>query len=124
MNVKLALIPLALLAAGSVFADDADVAAAAAAQTVEYKATVATGSTPPNYVVSDFKFVVSANVALKSKENTTAIAVQTANLKGRNNYSGISDGGSVTQCGSPTTGATAPTVREPKLDAENGCNKS
>lgn len=118
MNVKLALIPLALLAAGSVFADDANVAAAAAAQTVDY---VAATSSPPNYVVSNFKFVVSANVALKSKENTTAIAVQTANLKGRNNYSGISDGGSVAQCGNPTTGATAPTIQEPKLDAVNGC---
>lgn len=118
MNVKLALIPLALLAAGSVFADDANVTAAATSQTVNYTAT--TGATP-NYVVSDFKFVVSANVALKSKENTTAIAVQTANLKGRNNYSGISDGGSVAQCGDPTTGATAPTVREPSLTAVNGC---
>lgn len=121
MNVKLALIPLALLAAGSVFADDANVTAAATAQTVDYTASTAT---PPNYVVSNFKFVVSANVGLKSKENTTAIAVQTANLKGRNNYSGISDGGAVTQCGDPTTGATAPTVREPSLNQPNGCTAS
>lgn len=117
MNVKLALIPLALLAAGSVFAADANVDAGTAARTVDY--TAEAGAT--NYVVSNFKFVVSANVALKSKENTTAIAVQTANVKGRNNYSGISDGGAVTQCGDPTTGSTAPTVREPSLTAENGC---
>lgn len=124
MNVKLALIPLALLAAGSVFAADeitspaGGIEASAAAKTATYKAHT---GTPPNYVVSDFKFVVSSNVELKSTENTTAIAVQTANKKGRNNYSGISDGGSVAQCGDPTTGSTAPTVREPSLTAANGC---
>ena len=127
MNVKLALIPLALLAAGSVFAADeitspgGGIDASASAKTATYKAHT---GTPPNYVVTDFKFGVSANVGLKSKENTTAIAVQTANLKGRNNYSGISDGGSVAQCGNPTTGATAPEVREPSLDQPNGCTSS
>lgn len=119
MNVKLALIPLALLAAGSVFAADADVPATGNAKTIDYQAE--DPATNPKYVVSNFKFVVSSNVALKSKENTTAIAVQTANKKGRNNYSGISDGGSVAQCGDPTTGSTAPDVREPNLTAVNGC---
>lgn len=118
MNAKLALIPLALLAAGSVFAADADIAAQPTAKTHDY--TADTG-TPPKYVVSDFKFVVSANVGLKSTENTTAIAVQTANLKGRNNYSGISDGGSVAQCGDPTTGSAAPTLEAPVLNKANGC---
>lgn len=113
---KLALIPLALVA-GSAFATDANVTPGAAAQVVDYEIT------DGNFVATAFKFNVSANVGLKSKENATAIVVQTANTKGRNNYSGSSEGGSVAQCGNPTTGSTAPTVREPVLANENGCNK-
>lgn len=112
---KLALIPLALVA-GSAFATDANVTAANSSQKVTYEITAG------NFVATKFDFNVSANVGLKSKENETAIAVQTANTKGRNNYSGSSEGGSVSQCGNPTTGSTAPTVREPVLANANGCN--
>ncbi len=111
---KFALIPLALVAS-SAFA--VSVAPAATAGKHTYTATAA----GTDFVANDFEFTVSANVGLESVENTTAIVVQTANVKGRNNFSGSSDGGSVAQCGTPTTGSTPPAVRAPTLGAVNGC---
>lgn len=111
---KLALIPLALVA-GSAFATDANVEASNSSKKVAYEVT------DGKFVATKFDFNVSANVGLKSKENETAIVVQTANKKGRNNYSGSSEGGSVSQCGNPTTGSTAPTVGDPDLAKPNGC---
>lgn len=117
---KFALIPLALVA-GSAFAVDADVEAKTAAQTVDYEVTAG------KFVVTPFKFNVSANVALKSLENETAIAVATSNTKGRNQFTGTSEGGSVSQCGDPTTGSTPPGLDAPSLEEEkikvNGCNR-
>lgn len=111
---KIALAALALSAAGA--ASAVSVAAGPNASTQSY-----TAASPAQYVVTDFQFTVSANTALESVENTVAIAVQTANTKGRNNFSGISDGGSVTACGDPTTGAAIPAVRAPTLANPNGC---
>lgn len=76
------------------------------------------------YMETDFKSPMSANVSLKWVQNTTAVAVQTSNSKGRNNYSGSSEGGRVAQCGEPTTGAAVPTTRAPDLTKPNGCTAS
>jgi hypothetical protein len=109
------------LAASIVFASSAAHATDAnvtpgAAQTVTY--TVTAG----NYVATGFAFNVSASVGLKSNENTTAIAVRTANTKGRNNFSGHSNGGSVGVCGTATTGSTAPTVGNADVTLATGCS--
>lgn len=73
------------------------------------------------FVVNDFVFAVSANVALESAEDAVAIAVSTASNKGRNEFSGSSNGGAVKTCGDPTVGAATPEPQTPSLTAGSGC---
>ncbi len=52
------------------------------------------------FVKNDFEFTVSANSAIMSVENETrAMAVGAVSTRGRNLFTGHSDGGSVAQCG-------------------------
>jgi hypothetical protein len=119
MMKKLAIVGIASLTlsgmATSAFAASADVTAGPKAQDVAYTAD-------GNFVVNDFRFAVSANVGLASVEDTVAIAVGTASNKGRNAFTGSSNGGSVTTCGDATTGSTIPTVPTPSLTANGGCS--
>lgn len=73
------------------------------------------------YMQTSFQSPVSANVGLEWVQNNTAAAVATWNTKGRNHYTGSSEGGRVAQCGDPTTGSKAPTGKKPVLTAANGC---
>ena len=78
------------------------------------------------FVVNDFTFSTSANVGLNSAEDSVAVAVGTASNKGRNAFTGSSNGGSVSNCGEPTTGSAIPDVPSPSTDAadESGCTGS
>ncbi|WP_143326192.1 hypothetical protein [Vandammella animalimorsus] len=75
------------------------------------------------YMQSGFESPVSANVHLKWIQTDTAVAVATSNKKGRNNYTGFSEGGRVAQCGDPTTGTTAPTTADPDMTKPNACGR-
>lgn len=80
-------------------------------------------ATAGDFVVTDFDYTISANVALNSVEDTVAFAVGAASKKGRNAYTGSSNGGSVSACGDPTTGSAVPDAPTPSLDdaAISGC---
>lgn len=75
------------------------------------------------YVVTTFGFNLSNGVALKAEQNRNAIAVATSTPRGRNQFSGSSNGGSVATCGPATTGNKEPEITAPSLepDAVNGC---
>ncbi|MDO4724104.1 MAG: hypothetical protein Q4A97_05025 [Comamonadaceae bacterium] len=75
------------------------------------------------YMQSAFESPVSANVHLKWVQTETAVAVATSNKKGRNNYTGFSEGGRVAQCGDPTTGTDTPVTEAPNMDNDNACGR-
>ncbi|MDO5652680.1 MAG: hypothetical protein Q4G39_01040 [Brachymonas sp.] len=96
------------------------VSSAATSSTNTY--TLAEGTADDTcYMQNGFSYNVSSNVGLAWEQSEAALVVQTASTKGRNNFAGSSEGGSVAVCGKPTTGTTAPTPREPTLAAVNGC---
>jgi hypothetical protein len=74
-----------------------------------------------SFVVSSFVFSVSSNVALTAEENEVAVAVGAASNKGRTPYSGSSNGGSVTVCGTVTVGSETPVVPTLSLENTGGC---
>lgn len=78
-----------------------------------------------SFVVTTFEYTVSSNVAMVSLEDTVAFAVGTASQKGRNAYTGSSNGGAVTPCGPATTGADVPPVPTLSLDPlmVSGCTQ-
>ncbi|RZS33350.1 hypothetical protein [Corticibacter populi] len=118
-KAKIAFLAL-VCASGSVFADTTGSQEPAAASAT-YDFTAATDGS--EFVVSDFKYTLSSNVGLGYSQNETAIAVGTYNTRGRNAFTGTSEGGSVAACGDPTTGSTAPSAPTLSLDADdaNGC---
>lgn len=77
------------------------------------------------YVVTTFGFNLSNGVALKAAQNRNAIAVATSTPRGRNQFSGSSNGGSVATCGEATTGNAEPGIDDPSLEADavNGCGR-
>ena len=79
-----------------------------------------------DYVVSDFNVQLSNNVELIFAQNRNAIAVATATPRGRNVFSGSSQGGSVATCGKATEGNNEPAAGAPSLDAAdaNGCGST
>jgi hypothetical protein len=80
--------------------------------------------TAGNFVVTPFQYTVSASVMLNSVENPVAFAVGSASKKGRTPYTGSSNGGSVSVCGTPTTGSAVPdSAPTPSLadEAVSGC---
>lgn len=81
---------------------------------------------PERYVVTTFGFNLSNGVALKAVQNRNAIAVSTSTPRGRNQFSGSSNGGSVSTCGDATTGNDEPDIDDPSLaaDAVNGCGRT
>lgn len=98
---------------------DCDITATGAAQDVAYIA-----DEDGAFVVSNFTFAVSSNVGLASTEDNVAIAVGTASQKGRNAYTGSSNGGSVTTCGEATIGSAVPEVPEVSLTNIAGCTEN
>lgn len=77
------------------------------------------------YAQQKFTIFSSANVELRWIQSETNAAVGAGSTKGRNVYSGISDGGRVQACGDPTTGSDAATgnMGDPDLTKvdNNGC---
>lgn len=119
MKVKtIALIGVATLGmSGLTFAEDQSIAADDP-RTNTYTAAEADAM----FVVDDFTYTLSANVGLNTLEDTGTFTVGTASSKGRNAFTGSSNGGSVTACGPASTGNTPPVVPSPSLTASGGCS--
>lgn len=58
------------------------------------------------FVKNDLLVTTSANVLVGVRDATVRFGVVAGSNKGRNVFTGTSDGGSVTQCGASTTGTT------------------
>lgn len=95
-----AAVDMALTTAGTA----ASVSAGNSAQTV----TVTTG-TSGMFIVNPFNFTVSAGVAVGAVQNAGNLAVSGGATKGRNVFTGHSNGGSVSQCGAATTAGSTTT---------------
>ena len=134
---KIAFALLALTASTSAFATDPCASAALDFSTAATEATydavnasctvAVTGDGTDTFIVNDFDFTVSANVAVSAVQNAQAMAVAAGSTKGRNVFTGHSNGGSVSQCNTdPITDATAnpATLTETELNIANtdGCN--
>ncbi|UPQ81988.1 hypothetical protein M0M42_16515 [Pseudomonas knackmussii] len=62
------------------------------------------------FVKNDFDFTVSANTIVRATENgSRSMAVAAVSGRGRNLFTGHSDGGSVSQCGASLTADAAKT---------------
>lgn len=127
---KISLALLGMLAAGPVLA-----ANTAFNSTTDTPTTLSTASstydyTPPTtdfFVVNAFSFTVSANVVVDADESGSAMAVSSAAAKGRNVFTGHSNGGSVSQCGTvivptSTTDPTDEVSSRLNIDNIDGCN--
>lgn len=119
MKVKtIALIGVATLGmSGLAFAEDQAIAAEDQ-RTNTYTAE----ANDAMFVVDDFTYTLSANVGLNTLEDTGTFTVGTASSKGRNAFTGSSNGGSVSTCGPASTGNDAPTVPTPSLTLTAGCS--
>lgn len=116
---KIAFAAMTLLASGTAFASGAaetytgvGAASMTAAKTVSsnYIYTVS-GTALANrfFVKNDFNFTLSANTIIQTDEDAEGryMGVATTNARGRNIFTGNSDGGSVTNCGDPLTAEEA-----------------
>ena len=118
-KLKLAILALAV-SSGSAFAATAYTPAEGAAKQVtvvtsaaNYTYTVPAEQTERLFVKNNFDFTLSSNVIIQTQEETAAgryMGVATTNVKGRNFFTGHSDGGSVTTCGDPLTATDAKDV--------------
>ena len=70
---------------------------------------------------STFNFTPSRNVGLTWACNTTAVAVNAGNTKGKYVYGGSSNGGSVKQCGTTTASTSTGYSATPAVTAD-GCS--
>lgn len=95
-----AAVDLALTSSGT----KANVAAANTAQTVTVT-TAASGL----FIVNPFNFTVSSGVAVGAVQDGANLAVSSGAGKGRNVFTGHSNGGSVSQCDTPTTAGSSTT---------------
>lgn len=83
------------------------------------------------FVKNDFHFTLSAQVTMGVVDATNRFAVIAASSKGRNVFTGTSDGGSVNQCGAPVSGVgtdlASTLVVTGSLNADgtiiDGCNR-
>lgn len=78
------------------------------------------------FVKHDFNFTVSANVAMTVADSGRAFGVATASPKGRNVYTGLSEGGSIKECGDQTTAKKPATDNLDRFDMKNqgACNEN
>lgn len=111
-KITLAALSLAVMASTSAFAADYKIgevepkAPKADPATFTYKAE----ADRAGFVKNDFEFTVSANSAIRAVENgTRSLAVGAVSTRGRNVFTGHSDGGSVSQCGPSLTKTEADT---------------
>lgn len=120
---KIATIVFAVLAGGFV----AQASAAVATKPVDPPVAQAVDSTTCAMVAatSPFQFTPSKNVGVAYNCDTTAVAVNTGNIKGKFTYGGSSNGGSVKQCSTGTTAdvdtTNGYTVAAPD-PTKNGCS--
>lgn len=115
---KLAFALLALTASASAFATDPCASAAIDFATVNTEATydavnasctvAVTADGTDTFLVNDFDFTVSSGVAISAVQSAQGMAVSAGATKGRNVFTGHSNGGSVSQCNEdPITDTTA-----------------
>lgn len=99
-NIKTSLLIVGLIAGSNVFAATT---LPDGSQSNAGKYTYEADATAPKYVVSNFDFMASAYVVMAVDESSHAIAVGSTSLRGLQNvFTGSSEGGSVTVCGTPT----------------------
>ena len=79
-------------------------AAAAVNSSVDYSLTAVLARA--GFVKNDLLVTTSANVLVGVQDQTVRFGVVAGSNKGRNVFTGTSDGGSVTQCGASTSGTT------------------
>lgn len=115
---KFAFALLALAASSSAFAttdpcadaalDFSTVGTEATYTAVNASCSVAvTGKGTDTFVVNDFVMTASSGVSISAVQNAQSMAVSAGASKGRNVYTGHSNGGSVSQCNTaPITDAT------------------
>ncbi len=79
------------------------------------KVTATNTDDAPMFIKSDFTMKCSANVFLGYDETATYVSVGAASVKGKNQFGGTSEGGSVKQIGECSGGkcTEAPTPPEP-----------
>lgn len=126
---KISLALLGMLAAGPVLA--ANTAFNPGTPTTLSPESSTYDYTPPTsdfFVVNAFSFTVSANVVVDAAETGSAMAVSAAAAKGRNVFTGHSNGGSVSQCGEvivPTsqTDPTDEVSNRLNIDNIDGCSE-
>jgi len=112
---KITFAVLALMASGSALASSDIIEFApgtpteAANMASNYSYEVADTRAERDFVKNSFNFTLSANTILDAAEDDDGryMGVVTANVRGRNIFTGHSDGGSVTSCGDPLTAAEA-----------------
>ncbi len=79
-------------------------AAAAVNTSVDYSLTAVAARA--GFVKNNLLVTTSANVLVGVQDQTVRFGVVAGSNKGRNVFTGTSDGGSVTQCGASTSGTT------------------
>lgn len=127
---KISIALASLLMTGSAMAVDftvsnsvAEQASTSSAQTV--RVVPASGSTL--FIVNPFNFTMSAGVGVGAIQDAANLVVGAGAAKGRTIYSGHSNGGSVSQCGTQTTAgdtATPDTLAGDRLSLTkvDGCS--
>ncbi len=78
------------------------------------------------FVKNDFNFTVSANVAMTVADSGRAFGVITGSPKGRNVYTGLSEGGSIKECGDQTDAKTPATNNLGRfiMTEDNACGEA
>lgn len=79
------------------------------------------------FVKNDFSITISSNVTMGLKDGVDRFGVVTASDKGKNVFTGTSEGGSVSVCGAQAAvGAADDAVATASLDLtkDNGCGRS
>ncbi|WP_143164413.1 hypothetical protein [Lampropedia hyalina] len=111
-TIKIAFLVAGLIAGSSAFAE-ATITGANGAQTAATKYTYTAGTPAAKYVVSSFDFMASAYVALAVDESDHAIAVAATSSRGlKNVFTGSSEGGAVTICGTAVGSGPSYTATE------------
>lgn len=124
---KISIAVLGMMMAGSTFAANTAFNPGTATDVAPASSTYDYTTTTGNFVVNPFSFTISANVVVDAAESPSAMAVGAAAAKGRNVFTGHSNGGSVSQCDAPVvpTSSDDPTqhvTERLEIDNVDGCS--
>lgn len=125
---KITFAVLALMASGSAFAANEAYTPSSGAASMTTPVTVSSNYTytvsgaalaDRLFVKNDFDFTLSANNIIQTAEDAAGryMGVATSNVRGRNIFTGNSDGGSVTTCQDPLTAEEAKATGTPHATA-------